>query len=111
MRVEREEALAAWRPRVRAHLLDDLALARTLIVPLHRALPPAAQVGFASTNRLVETKEADMGRWRARRLLDGWTPPTYTVDESGKVVGGYQPARAPTTGAAGATTTSAAPRT
>jgi aminoglycoside phosphotransferase (APT) family kinase protein len=36
VRVEREDGLAAWRPRVRGHLLDDLALARTLLVPLHR---------------------------------------------------------------------------
>jgi len=36
VRVEREDALAGWRPRVRGHLLDDLALTRTLLVPLHR---------------------------------------------------------------------------
>ncbi len=39
-RVEREVGLARWRPRVRRHLLDDLARTRTLLVPLHRLYAP-----------------------------------------------------------------------
>jgi hypothetical protein len=39
-RVEREESFAAWRPRVRRHLLDDLALTRALLDPLQRLYRP-----------------------------------------------------------------------
>ena len=45
VRVERDEELAGWRPRVRGHLLDDLALARTLLEPLHRLYSPDAPRG------------------------------------------------------------------
>jgi hypothetical protein len=41
--VEREDALAGWRPRVRAHLVADLALSRTLIAPLHRLYAPRGE--------------------------------------------------------------------
>jgi aminoglycoside phosphotransferase (APT) family kinase protein len=45
IRVEREERLAEWRPRVRRHLLQDLALTRALLVPLHRLYAPDAPRG------------------------------------------------------------------
>ena len=42
-----------------------------------------------------------MGRTKPGEYGHEWTPPTYTVDENGKVVGGYEPARAEQLGALG----------
>jgi len=40
VRVERDERLASWRPRVRRHLVRDLAMARGLLEPLTRLYAP-----------------------------------------------------------------------
>ncbi len=45
VRVEGDDELAGWRPRLRAHLLRDLALTRRALAPLHRLYSPAAPSG------------------------------------------------------------------